>query len=117
MNRIFKIILYYFIIRLLIKVINTIILGFIEFIVEPSMSVCSDMLELILGPIHLVNKPKNSAENTDTKEDELNQSDIAIACTEMSCSIADANNTDIIASTSSSVTIVEKTDKGTYYLL
>lgn len=26
------------------------ILGFIEFIVEPSLAVCSDMLEIILGP-------------------------------------------------------------------
>lgn len=27
-------------------------IGFIEFIVEPSMGVCADMLECILGPMH-----------------------------------------------------------------
>lgn len=27
-------------------------IGFIEFIVEPSMQVCADMLECILGPLH-----------------------------------------------------------------
>lgn len=27
-------------------------IGFIDFIVEPSMGVCSDMLECILGPLH-----------------------------------------------------------------
>lgn len=31
--------------------------GFIEFIVEPSLAVCSDMLEAILGPIHSSCKP------------------------------------------------------------
>nr|CAD7260416.1 unnamed protein product [Timema shepardi] len=33
-------------------------IGFIEFIVEPSMGVCSDMLESILGPIHSSCKPQ-----------------------------------------------------------
>lgn len=34
-------------------------IGFIEFIVEPSMGVCADMLECILGPLH--SSSKNSA--------------------------------------------------------
>jgi hypothetical protein len=33
-------------------------IGFIEFIVEPSMGVCADMLECILGPLH--SNTKNS---------------------------------------------------------
>ncbi|XP_025190950.1 calcium/calmodulin-dependent 3',5'-cyclic nucleotide phosphodiesterase 1-like isoform X2 [Melanaphis sacchari] len=72
-------------------------IGFIEFIVEPSMAVCSDMLELILGPINLVNPPRNISnfvvDDNDEKEDKSNQSDVAIACTAMSCSIEDKKDT------------------------
>lgn len=73
-------------------------LGFIEFIVEPSMTVCSDMLELILGPINLVNASKSVDTNSvvnenDEKTDNSNQSDVAIACTAMSCSIEDSKDT------------------------
>ncbi|GBP81977.1 hypothetical protein EVAR_65583_1 [Eumeta japonica] len=32
-------------------------IGFIEFIVEPSMGVCADMLECVLGPLHAGAKP------------------------------------------------------------
>eukprot|EP00102_Acyrthosiphon_pisum_P024648 XP_016661858.1 PREDICTED: calcium/calmodulin-dependent 3',5'-cyclic nucleotide phosphodiesterase 1C isoform X3 [Acyrthosiphon pisum] len=72
-------------------------IGFIEFIVEPSMTVCSDMLELILGPINLVNASKNVDTNlvvdeNDGKTDNSNQSDVAIACTAMSCSIEDSKD-------------------------
>lgn len=62
------------------------------------MTVCSDMLELILGPINLVNPPKDTAvrlvaeETIDTKEDESSQSDVAIACTAMSCRIEDTKD-------------------------
>ncbi|XP_050531307.1 dual specificity calcium/calmodulin-dependent 3',5'-cyclic nucleotide phosphodiesterase 1-like isoform X2 [Daktulosphaira vitifoliae] len=65
-------------------------IGFIEFIVEPSMTVCSDMLEVILGPINLI--PHVSAVNTDDlKSGDLNcQSEVAIACDAMSCSLEDA---------------------------
>ncbi|CAH1731872.1 unnamed protein product [Aphis gossypii] len=68
-------------------------IGFIEFIVEPSMTVCSDMLELILGPINLVNPPRSISnfvvDDNDDTDDTSNQSDVAIACTAMSCSIED----------------------------
>lgn len=87
------------------------------------MTVCSDMLELILGPINIVNRPKDAAaisvvtETTDTKEDESHQSDVSIACTAMSCSIED--NKDAKVSSSSSSTLVrmdtisgETSDKG-----
>ncbi|XP_059058088.1 dual specificity calcium/calmodulin-dependent 3',5'-cyclic nucleotide phosphodiesterase 1 isoform X2 [Achroia grisella] len=37
-------------------------IGFIEFIVEPSMGVCADMLECILGPLH--SSAKNSTSTT-----------------------------------------------------
>lgn len=56
------------------------------------------MLELILGPINLVNPPKDTAvrlvaeETVDAKEDESNQSDVAIACTAMSCRIEDTKD-------------------------
>ncbi|XP_013168324.1 PREDICTED: calcium/calmodulin-dependent 3',5'-cyclic nucleotide phosphodiesterase 1A [Papilio xuthus] len=40
-------------------------IGFIEFIVEPSMGVCADMLECILGPLH--SNPKNTT-NTSGQE-------------------------------------------------
>ncbi|XP_075992691.1 phosphodiesterase 1c isoform X6 [Anticarsia gemmatalis] len=36
-------------------------IGFIEFIVEPSMGVCADMLECILGPLHSGGKGPNSS--------------------------------------------------------
>ncbi|XP_022175745.1 calcium/calmodulin-dependent 3',5'-cyclic nucleotide phosphodiesterase 1A-like isoform X1 [Myzus persicae] len=73
-------------------------IGFIEFIVEPSMTVCSDMLELILGPINLVNASKAVDTNlvvddNEEKTDNSNQSDVAIACTAMSCSIEDSKDT------------------------
>jgi calcium/calmodulin-dependent 3',5'-cyclic nucleotide phosphodiesterase len=37
-------------------------IGFIEFIVEPSMQVCSDMLETILAPLNV----KENSEKLDT---------------------------------------------------
>ncbi|XP_063617378.1 dual specificity calcium/calmodulin-dependent 3',5'-cyclic nucleotide phosphodiesterase 1 isoform X3 [Cydia splendana] len=37
-------------------------IGFIEFIVEPSMGVCADMLECILGPLHSSSKTGASQE-------------------------------------------------------
>ncbi|CAH2067410.1 unnamed protein product, partial [Iphiclides podalirius] len=36
-------------------------IGFIEFIVEPSMAVCADMLECILGPLHSNTKNSSSS--------------------------------------------------------
>nr|XP_049691830.1 dual specificity calcium/calmodulin-dependent 3',5'-cyclic nucleotide phosphodiesterase 1 isoform X6 [Helicoverpa armigera] len=36
-------------------------IGFIEFIVEPSMGVCADMLECILGPLHSSSKNSTSS--------------------------------------------------------
>ncbi|XP_072937105.1 dual specificity calcium/calmodulin-dependent 3',5'-cyclic nucleotide phosphodiesterase 1 isoform X2 [Epargyreus clarus] len=36
-------------------------IGFIDFIVEPSMAVCADMLECILGPLHSSSKTTNTA--------------------------------------------------------
>lgn len=38
-------------------------IGFIEFIVEPSMGVCSDMMECILGPLHSGCKNPESTPN------------------------------------------------------
>lgn len=91
-------------------------LGFIEFIVEPSMTVCSDMLELILGPINIVNRPKDSnatsvvEETTDTKEDESHQSDVSIACKAMSEDTKDNKISNISSSVSvSSITTTEET--------
>ncbi|KAJ8726604.1 hypothetical protein PYW07_001302 [Mythimna separata] len=49
-------------------------IGFIEFIVEPSMGVCADMLECILGPLHSSSKNSTSSaepineESTATKD-------------------------------------------------
>ncbi|XP_050549870.1 dual specificity calcium/calmodulin-dependent 3',5'-cyclic nucleotide phosphodiesterase 1A isoform X15 [Spodoptera frugiperda] len=49
-------------------------IGFIEFIVEPSMGVCADMLECILGPLHSSSKNSTSSaepineESTGTKD-------------------------------------------------
>lgn len=36
-------------------------IGFIDFIVEPSMGVCADMLECILGPLHSSTKNSTSS--------------------------------------------------------
>lgn len=86
------------------------------------MAVCSDMLELILGPINIVNESKNSPamavadEITDTKEFDPNQSEIAIACKALSCSIEDNKNTVASASTNLNTTIVKIIDKGNNYL-
>lgn len=90
------------------------------------MTVCSDMLELILGPINIVNRPKVTAttsvseEVTESKEDESNQSDVSKACKAMSCSIEDSKDikvpsvsTDLTPS-SSNTTTEEKSDKGKY---
>lgn len=54
------------------------------------MSVCSDMLEVILGPINLI--PHVAAVTTDDlKSGDLNcQSEVAIACDAMSCSLENA---------------------------
>jgi hypothetical protein len=49
------------------------ILGFIEFIVEPSMAVCSDMLEAILGPIHSSCKPSDSTQQSISEDSELDR--------------------------------------------
>ncbi|XP_069696764.1 dual specificity calcium/calmodulin-dependent 3',5'-cyclic nucleotide phosphodiesterase 1-like [Periplaneta americana] len=48
-------------------------IGFIEFIVEPSMAVCSDMLEAILGPIHSSCKPSDSARESISEDAELDR--------------------------------------------
>nr|CAD7590018.1 unnamed protein product [Timema genevievae] len=50
-------------------------IGFIEFIVEPSMGVCSDMLESILGPIHSSCKPQigEGARESISEEGELDR--------------------------------------------
>ncbi|KAJ0182093.1 hypothetical protein K1T71_002815 [Dendrolimus kikuchii] len=44
-------------------------IGFIEFIVEPSMGVCADMLECILGPLHSNSKNSNSTASETINED------------------------------------------------
>jgi hypothetical protein len=49
------------------------ILGFIEFIVEPSMAVCSDMLESILGPIHSTCKPSDGAQQSISEDSEIDR--------------------------------------------
>jgi hypothetical protein len=49
------------------------ILGFIEFIVEPSMAVCSDMLESILGPIHSTCKPTDGAQQSISEDSETDR--------------------------------------------
>lgn len=83
------------------------------------MAVCSDMLELILGPINIINNESKNLpamaiadEITDTKEFDPNQSEIAIACKALSCSIEDNKNTEVSASTNANTTIVKITDKG-----
>jgi len=82
------------------------------------------MLELILGPIKIVNEPKNNTgilmaeEMTDTKDDETHQSDVSIACKAMSCRIEgtkDKNNStepNGSASTDSNTANEERTDNG-----
>ncbi|XP_064292290.1 dual specificity calcium/calmodulin-dependent 3',5'-cyclic nucleotide phosphodiesterase 1A isoform X5 [Plodia interpunctella] len=66
-------------------------IGFIEFIVEPSMGVCADMLECILGPLHSSSKNSTSTpahepineENPDKPRTESNKFKIRkpwIAC-------------------------------------
>ncbi|VVC29541.1 3'5'-cyclic nucleotide phosphodiesterase, catalytic domain,3'5'-cyclic nucleotide phosphodiesterase [Cinara cedri] len=94
-------------------------IGFIEFIVEPSMAVCSEMLELILGPINIVNTSKNNEKKAvtpaETKEDESSQSDVAKACTAMSCNIEDTkeekDDIDVTATTSDTIEPAEKSEK------
>jgi hypothetical protein len=49
------------------------ILGFIEFIVEPSMAVCSDMLEAILGPIHSSCKPNDGTQQSISEDAEISR--------------------------------------------
>lgn len=44
-------------------------IGFIEFIVEPSMGVCADMLECVLGPLHSSSKNSTST-NQETISEE-----------------------------------------------
>ncbi|XP_026314494.1 calcium/calmodulin-dependent 3',5'-cyclic nucleotide phosphodiesterase 1-like isoform X2 [Hyposmocoma kahamanoa] len=44
-------------------------IGFIEFIVEPSMAVCADMLEYILGPLHTSTK-NNASTNQEAISEE-----------------------------------------------
>lgn len=41
-------------------------IGFIEFIVEPSMGVCADMLECVLGPLHTSTKNSTSTAGSET---------------------------------------------------
>jgi len=55
----------------MMNIIFLCILGFIEFIVEPSMAVCSDMLEAILGPIHSSCKPSDGAQQSISEDSEL----------------------------------------------
>lgn len=87
------------------------------------MTVCSDMLELILGPINLVNPPKEASvrsvteEVVDTKEDESNQSDVAIACTAMSYSIEDTKDAKESISTKLKMPVEETKEKGNVNLL
>ncbi|XP_050439387.1 dual specificity calcium/calmodulin-dependent 3',5'-cyclic nucleotide phosphodiesterase 1C-like isoform X3 [Adelges cooleyi] len=62
-------------------------IGFIEFIVEPSMSLCSDMLEVILGPINVVSNPvtdETSVVDKKADDNERSESDVSIACNAMS---------------------------------
>lgn len=43
-------------------------IGFIEFIVEPSMQVCSDMLETILAPLNSTSKESVDESNAGNKK-------------------------------------------------
>ncbi|CAK1602762.1 unnamed protein product [Parnassius mnemosyne] len=47
-------------------------IGFIEFIVEPSMTVCADMLECILGPLHS-NTKNSSSTNVGTGQESISE--------------------------------------------
>lgn len=89
------------------------------------MTVCSEMLELILGPINLVNSPKSdddgkleTGETIDMKEDESNSPAVAVACCAMNSSITaieeDFKDSEGVASTNSDTTIFETSNKGTY---
>ncbi|KAM3964744.1 LOW QUALITY PROTEIN: phosphodiesterase 1c [Aphomia sociella] len=51
-------------------------IGFIEFIVEPSMGVCADMLECILGPLHSNSKNSTSTAGHDSINEENAGEDI-----------------------------------------
>lgn len=51
-------------------------IGFIEFIVEPSMGVCADMLECILGPLH--SNTKNTANASG--QEPINEENTGILC-------------------------------------
>lgn len=87
------------------------------------MSVCSDMLEVILGPIN-IHPPSASGppmitantaaeETIDAKSEENLQSDVSIACNAMSCSIEDSK-----ASTANANTKTENmSDKGNFIWL
>lgn len=48
-------------------------IGFIEFIVEPSMAVCSDMLEIVLAPIAPLACKSNAAQANPRSKDEESQ--------------------------------------------
>ncbi|KAL0895103.1 hypothetical protein ABMA27_013560 [Loxostege sticticalis] len=48
-------------------------IGFIEFIVEPSMGVCADMLECVLGPLH-----SNTKNSTSTSHEPINEENTVI---------------------------------------
>lgn len=45
-------------------------IGFIDFIVEPSMGVCADMLECILGPLHSSTKNSTSTAGPESISEE-----------------------------------------------
>ncbi|CAB3230473.1 unnamed protein product [Arctia plantaginis] len=51
-------------------------IGFIEFIVEPSMGVCADMLECVLGPMHSSNKTTNSSAQPINEENTGNENSV-----------------------------------------
>lgn len=93
------------------------------------MSVCSDMLEVILGPINIqqsstsgTSKPSTSVaavgseteETTDSKIEENLQSDVAIACNAMSCSIVD--NKDSSSADTDTKTEEPANDKGIKFI-
>lgn len=92
------------------------------------MAVCSEMLELILGPINLVNSPKSdddakteTGETINMKEDESNSPAVAIACCAMNSSIAaieeDAKESKGVASNNPDTMIFETSNNGTYFTL
>ena len=55
------------------KVISTVFLktGFIEFIVEPSMNICSELLEHILQPVHSQLSSSNSVHEDDASSPKI----------------------------------------------